>query len=34
MATWDRILDEAVVKDDSVGNIEWMLSIDSSVGVP
>jgi transposase len=28
--TWDRILDEVVVKDDSVGNIEWVLSIDSS----
>jgi transposase len=28
--TRDRILDEVVVKDDSVGNIEWVLSIDSS----
>ena len=28
--TWDRILDEVVVKDDSVGKIEWVFSIDSS----
>lgn len=28
--TWDRILDEVVVKDDAVGNVEWTLSIDSS----
>jgi len=28
--TWDRILDHVVVKDDSVGNIEWTFSIDSS----
>jgi transposase len=28
--TWDRILDEVVVKDDAVGNVEWVLSIDSS----
>ena len=28
--TWERILDEVVVKDDSVGNIEWVFSIDSS----
>lgn len=29
--TWQRILDEAVVKDDSVGDVEWIISIDSSV---
>jgi transposase len=28
--TWDRILDEIVVKDDAVGNVEWVFSIDSS----
>jgi transposase len=28
--TWDRILDEVVVKDDAVGNVEWAFSIDSS----
>ena len=28
--TWDRLLDEVVVKDDAVGNVEWVLSIDSS----
>ena len=28
--TWERILNEVVVKDDSVGNVEWTISIDSS----
>jgi transposase len=28
--TWERILDEAVVKDDSIGNVEWIISVDSS----
>jgi transposase len=28
--TWDRILDEVVVKDDSIGNVEWVFSIDST----
>ena len=28
--TWDRILDEVIVKDDAVGNVEWVFSIDSS----
>lgn len=28
--TWDRILNEVVVKDDAVGNVEWVFSIDSS----
>ncbi len=28
--TWDRILDQAVVKDDSVGAVEWTISVDSS----
>jgi transposase len=29
--TWDRILDEVIVKDDSVGQVEWIVSVDSSV---
>jgi len=29
--TWQKILEEAVVKDDAVGEIEWVLSIDSTV---
>jgi transposase len=28
--TWDRILDEVVVKDDAVSRVEWVLSVDSS----
>jgi transposase len=28
--TWDRILDHVIVKDDSVGAVEWTFSIDSS----
>jgi transposase len=28
--TWDRILDEVIVKDDSVGRVEWVFSVDSS----
>jgi len=28
--TWDRILDQVIVKDDAVGNVEWTFSIDSS----
>ena len=28
--TWERILDEVMVKDDAVGNVEWAFSIDSS----
>ena len=28
--TWDRVLEHVVVKDDAVGNIEWVFSIDSS----
>jgi transposase len=28
--TWDRILDEAVVKDDSAGAVEWTISVDST----
>jgi transposase len=28
--TWERVLDEVIVKDDSVGNVEWTFSIDSS----
>ncbi len=29
--TWQRILDEAVVKDDAIGEVEWILSIDSTI---
>jgi transposase len=29
--TWDRILEHVVVKDDSVGRVEWIFSVDSSV---
>jgi len=29
--TWDRILAEVIVKDDSVGEVEWVISVDSSV---
>jgi transposase len=29
--TWDRILDHVVVKDDAVGRVEWVFSVDSSV---
>jgi transposase len=29
--TWDRILDEVIVKDDSVGAVEWIISVDSTV---
>jgi len=29
--TWDQILNEVVVKDDSVGIVEWEISIDSTV---
>src|SRR4029078_3333786 len=28
--TWERVLDQVIVKDDSVGNVEWTFSIDSS----
>jgi transposase len=29
--TWQRIFDEVIVKDDSVGDVEWIISVDSSV---
>lgn len=29
--TWQKILDEAVVKDDAVGEVEWLLLVDSTV---
>ncbi|WP_326946580.1 hypothetical protein OG439_45830 [Amycolatopsis sp. NBC_01307] len=29
--TWDRILDHVIVKDDAVGDLEWVVSVDSSV---
>jgi transposase len=29
--TWDRILAEVIVKDDSVGAVEWVISVDSTV---
>ena len=28
--TWERVLDQVIVKDDSVGNVEWIVSVDSS----
>jgi transposase len=28
--TWERILDQVIVKDDSVGTVEWSFSIDST----
>jgi transposase len=28
--TWDRILDEVIVKDDAVGRVEWIFSVDST----
>jgi transposase len=28
---WDRVLDEVIVKDDSIGQVEWVFSVDSSV---
>src|SRR5262249_12085358 len=29
--TWQKILDHVIVKDDSVGEVEWIISVDSSV---
>ncbi|CCW13685.1 Mobile element protein [Rhodococcus aetherivorans] len=29
--TWEKILDAAVVKDDAVGEVEWIVSVDSTV---
>ncbi|MGS2811512.1 IS5 family transposase [Nocardia sp. MW-W600-9] len=29
--TWQAILDEVIVKDDSIGQVEWILSVDSTV---
>lgn len=29
--TWERILAEVVVKDDAVGEVEWIISVDSTV---
>src|SRR3954467_8223490 len=29
--TWEKILAEAIVKDDAVGEVEWILSVDSTV---
>jgi transposase len=28
--TWDKILDRVIVKDDAVGDLEWIVSVDSS----
>lgn len=28
---WQAILDEVIVKDDAVGEVEWVVSVDSSV---
>lgn len=27
---WQKILDEVTVKDDAVGEVEWVISVDSS----
>jgi len=29
--TWDTILQSAIVKDDAVGDLEWAISVDSTV---
>ena len=29
--TWDKILAEVIVRDDAVGEVEWVISVDSSV---
>jgi hypothetical protein len=29
--TWEKILAEAVVKDDAIGEVEWILGVDSTV---
>jgi transposase len=29
--TWDKVLDRVIVKDDAVGDLEWIISVDSSV---
>ncbi len=29
--TWDKIPDRVIVKDDAVGDLEWIISVDSSV---
>jgi len=29
--TWERLLDEVVVKDDSIGEVQWVISVDSTV---
>jgi transposase len=29
--TWQKILDHVIVKDDSVGAVEWVISVDSTV---
>ena len=29
--TWEKILDRVIVKDDAVGDLEWIISVDSSV---
>ena len=28
---WQKLLDEVIVKDDAVGDVEWVISVDSSV---
>ncbi len=28
--TWERILDHVIVKDDSIGRVEWTVRVDSS----
>lgn len=29
--TWDKILQAAIVKDDAVGELEWVVSVDSTI---
>lgn len=29
--TWPKILDKVILKDDAVGEVEWIISVDSSV---
>ena len=32
--TWERVLDHVIVKDDSIGNVEWTFSIDAATSGP
>lgn len=33
-STWQKILDEVIVKDDPIGTAEWVISVDSVVVFP